>query len=73
MTYTVEDRDETNSAVYDGPVYIGLVVNTRDSFRASKAGTDDEVVFTDKGTAVEWLVAEHRDVPWADRSVGARK
>lgn len=70
--YHVEDRDDRNSSVYDGCVYVGLVVQLGAEFMASRAGSDVEISFDDKDTAVEWIVAEYRDTPWEDRSVAAR-
>lgn len=70
--YTVEDKDHRNSTIYDDCIYIGLIVLIEDQYRASRAGSDTEVIFADKEIAIEWLVAEHRDTPWADRSINAR-
>ena len=74
MAYTVRHDDTTDSDyVRDGGIYIGSVSpRTGDAFRASLATKrpQDCRCLADLPTredAIEWLVCEHRDIPWADR------
>ena len=66
-------------AVYDGPVYLGIV-EPEDGGKASVYTKQHDprqkgrrIRFPTVLDAVEFLVAEHRDIPWADRPLCQRR
>ena len=63
--WTTRKHGPDTIAVYDGPVYIGLVYEL--SNKALKSNHMNGPTFANKNDAVFWLVEEHRETPWADR------
>ena len=78
MTYAARHDAQTNSYyVRDDGVYLGCV-HPRAGFWRAEIGTGDVrdckhladlPTHTD---AIEWLVCEYRDIPWADRPEAQR-
>ena len=70
MTYRMLD----NGSVFDGPRYLGAVYTGLHGGFNVRRWRDERVIATlaTKADAVEWLVCEHRDIPWADRPEAQR-
>ena len=64
-----------NGFVYDGPDYLGQVTTglfaSRGKFDVLMSGRVIATLPT-REDAAEWLVCEHRDIPWADRPEAQR-
>lgn len=73
MTYTTRPRNDGTIAVYDGPHFIGHTEpvdgDEQRTFAvlASPGPTTDTREFPSCADAIEWLVAEFRDIPWGSR------
>ena len=78
MTYTVRHDDTTGSDyVRDGGVYIGDVTHETAGYRAARnlnPASEHKTLatFQERDDAIEWLVCEHRDIPWSDRPEAQR-
>lgn len=76
MSYRVKEQRDGSLSVYDGPHFIGTVVPDDETHtHATKPSTFDGPIshtFPTVDHAVEWLVAEFRDIPWADRPAEQR-
>jgi len=73
MSYKAHPRTDGTIAVYDGPHYIGHTEPVDgDEFRTlavlvSPGLETDTREFPTTNDAIEWLAAEFRETPWADR------
>ena len=78
MAYSVHEPNAIGEqGVYDGPVYIGYVgIGFAGCFAVQNPRTVTAVYgavnLSDIETAIEWLVAEHREIPWFDRPKAQR-
>lgn len=78
MTYRTSARRDGTTAVYDGPHYIGHTEPVDgDEYRTlavlpSPGAETDSREFPTNLDAIEWLVAEHREIPWANRPLCQR-
>lgn len=65
-------RTHHDGAVHDGPSYLGMVyTGLHGGFDVLLAGRVIATLPTEHDAA-EWLVSEHRDIPWADRPEAQR-
>ena len=76
MAYKLTDL----GAVYDGPVWLGTVHEEEPGCVAVVRNNLETLEtfpriggFPHLSDACEWLVAEHRDIPWADRPLCQRR